>query len=124
MLGTSAASGVPAFCPERGKVLPIVVSGSKRIAMLPDTKSAAEQGFPEVTIGFWVGISGQKNLPQEIVDILDATARKIIVRQDFLQDLDKIGVVLDFADSAKMRADVHAEARRLKHCSFMEKENE
>ncbi len=110
MLGTSAASGVPPFA-QSGKVLPIVVSGSKRIAMLPDTKSAAEQGFPEVTIGFWVGISGQKNLPQEIVDILDATARKIIVRQDFLQDLDKIGVVLDFADSAKMRADVHAEAR-------------
>ncbi len=110
MLGTSAASGVPSFA-QSGKVLPVAIAGSSRIGALPDTKSAAEQGFPQVTIGFWVGISGQKDLPQNIVDTLDAAARKVIVRKDFLQDLDRLGVVLDFADAAKMRSDVHEEAK-------------
>ncbi len=109
MFGTSAASGVPSFA-QSGKVQPLAIAGSSRISALPGTKSAAEQGFPQVTIGFWVGISGQKNLPGHIVDILDAAARKIIARNDFLQDLDRLGTVLDFADAAKMRADVQAEA--------------
>ncbi len=109
MLGTSAASGVPSFA-QSGKVLPVAIAGSNRIGALPDTKSAAEQGFPKVTIGFWVGISGQKDLPQKIIAAIDAAARKIIVRQDFLLDLDRLGTVLDFADSSKMRADVKEEA--------------
>ncbi len=109
MLGPSAASGVPSFA-QSGMVLPVAIAGSRRIGALPNTKSAAEQGFPQVTIGFWVGISGQKDLPQKIVSVIDAASRKIILRQDFLQDLDRLGVVLDFADSAKMRADIAEEA--------------
>ena len=110
MLGTSAASGVPSFA-QSGKVLPVAIAGSSRIGALPDTKSAAEQGFPEVTIGFWIGLSGPKDLPQYVIDKLDAAARKVIVNPAFLQDLDRLGVVLDFADSAKMRADVQIEAK-------------
>lgn len=109
MLGTSAASGVPSYA-SAGKVLPMAIAGSKRIGALPDTKSAAEQGFPEVTIGFWVGISGQHDLPQYVIDTIDKAARKVMARQDFLQDLDRLGTVPDFADRTQMLADVLVEA--------------
>lgn len=120
MLGTSAASGVPSFA-QSGKVLPIAVAGSSRISALPDVKCAAEQGFPEVTIGFWVGLSGPKDLPQEIVNVLDATVRKIVQREDFLNDLGRLGAVLDFADAQQMKIDVQQEAEEVKELQIFGK---
>jgi tripartite-type tricarboxylate transporter receptor subunit TctC len=108
LLGSCAASGVPSFV-ESGKVQPLAVAGSSRLAMLPDVPSAAEQGFPEFTVGFWVGLSGPPNLPQEIVTVLDNAIKKIIENPDFIAELDKTGVIVDYADAEQMRADVKAE---------------
>lgn len=109
MLGTSAASGVPSFA-QSGKVLPVAIAGSSRISALPDVKSAAEQGFPEVTIGFWIGLSGPKDLPQHISTRITEAARKVTKNEAFLADLGRLGVVLDYAEADQMRKDVAAEA--------------
>jgi len=113
LFGTSAASGVPPFA-QAGKVRPICVSGSSRLGALPGVKSAAEQGFPSVDIGFWVGFSGQKALPKEVVDTLLAAVERFIKRADFLQDIDRGGVVLSYAGPEQMKKDVHAEAEAVK----------
>lgn len=113
LFGTSAASGVPSFA-QGGKVVPIAIAGSKRLSALPGVKSAEEQGFPSVDIGFWIGISGQKDLPRYVVDTLNAAIQKVIARQDFLQDIDRIGVVLSYAGPEQMKKDVHAEAEVVK----------
>jgi tripartite-type tricarboxylate transporter receptor subunit TctC len=113
MLGTSAASGVPSFA-QSGKVLPIAVAGSSRIASLPDVKSAAEQGFPEVTIGFWIGLSGRPDLPQNVVDTILAAARKVKENENFLADLGKLGLVLDYAETTQMKNDILDESKSVK----------
>lgn len=110
LLGSCAASGVPAFA-ESGKVQPLAVAGSSRLAMLPDVPSAAEQGFPEFKVGFWVGISGPDKLPENVVNTLDKAAKKIIEDPKFIEELNKIGVVLDYADGKQMKADVAAEGK-------------
>ena len=113
MLGTSAASGVPSFA-QSGKVLPVAVAGSSRIDALPDVKSAAEQGFPEVTIGFWIGLSGRSDLPDYVIDAITAAARRVKERKDFLTDLGRLGVVLYYAEGEDMRQDVHKESAEVK----------
>jgi tripartite-type tricarboxylate transporter receptor subunit TctC len=113
LFGTSAASGVPPFS-QSGKVKPLVISGSSRLGALPGVKSAAEQGFPAVDIGFWVGFSGQKDLPKEVVDTLNSAIQRFIKRADFLQDIDRVGVVLSYAGPEQMKKDVHEEAAAVK----------
>ncbi len=58
-----------------GRVRPILVMSEKRSALLPDVPTAAESGFPAATMVFWVGIEGPANLPQQIVDKLNAALR-------------------------------------------------
>lgn len=108
LLGSCAASGVPPFA-ESGKVKPLAVAGSSRLAMLPDVPSAKEQGFPEFKVGFWIGLSGPSKLPDEVVSTLDKAINKIIKDPNFIKELDKIGVVVDYADAKQMKADVKAE---------------
>lgn len=108
LLGSCAASGVPPFA-ESGKIQPLAVAGSSRLAMLPDVPSASEQGFPEFKVGFWVGLSGPGNLPGDVVTTLDTAINKVIKNPKFIEELDKIGVVVDYADAKQMQADVKAE---------------
>ena len=92
----------------------IAVAGSSRIASLPDVKSAAEQGFPEVTIGFWIGLSGRPDLPQNVVDTILAAARKVKENENFLADLGKLGLVLDYAETTQMKNDILDESKSVK----------
>jgi tripartite-type tricarboxylate transporter receptor subunit TctC len=110
LLGSCAASGVPPFA-ESKKVQPLAVAGSSRLAMLPDVPCAAEQGFPEFKVGFWVGLSGPAKLPEEVVTLLDNAVKKIIKDPKFIEELNKIGVVVDYADGKQMKADVEAEGK-------------
>ena len=50
-----------------GKVRLLAVSSAKRLPMYPDAPTFAEQGFPKLTTSTWVGVSGPKGLPPEIV---------------------------------------------------------
>jgi tripartite-type tricarboxylate transporter receptor subunit TctC len=111
--GTSAASGVPSFS-QSGKIRPIAVSGSKRVAMLPDVASAAEQGYPTVDLGFWVGLTGPAALPAEIVATLNASVKRIIEKDAFKADLEKFGVVIEYLGPSELKDSVFKEAEDVK----------
>lgn len=49
-----------------GKLQPIAIASSTRIAALPDVPTTAEQGFPSVVINTWYGLSGPVGMPNEI----------------------------------------------------------
>lgn len=58
-----------------GKVRPMLVMSEKRSSLLPDVPTAAESGFPAATMVFWMGIEGPANMPQHIVDKLNAALK-------------------------------------------------
>ncbi len=49
-----------------GKARVIAISGNQRYKGYPDVPSAAEQGYPGVTLGYWVGFFGPLKLPSAI----------------------------------------------------------
>jgi len=51
---------------EAGKAIPIAVSGKTRAPGLPDIPTFAEQGFPQIRLGFAVGLMAPKGTPLEI----------------------------------------------------------
>jgi len=59
---------------EAKKVIPLAVSGDKRLASMPDVPTFAEAGLPEYTAVGWYGIMAPAGTPKEIVDKLNAAA--------------------------------------------------
>ncbi len=55
-----------------GKLKPLGVGGTKRVAILPDVPTIAEAGVPGYEANNWWGIVGPANLPKAIVDKLAA----------------------------------------------------
>jgi tripartite-type tricarboxylate transporter receptor subunit TctC len=72
-MGFKTASGVmPAI--QSGKVRPIAVAGSQRLAQLPDVPTMAEAGMPGIEADSWNGLFAPAGTPPAIINKLaDAT---------------------------------------------------
>jgi tripartite-type tricarboxylate transporter receptor subunit TctC len=63
-----------------GKLTVLAVSTDKRAALLPDTPTVAEAGYPGAGSDFWVGLSAPAKTPSDIVNKLhDATEKALQV---------------------------------------------
>ena len=113
MIGSCAASGVPSFSQD-GSVKPLVVCGSKRLDSLPDVPCAAELGLDNITSDFWIGLSGSKDLPQEVIDTLAEAAANLGNNQEFLDSLAKVGIVYNYLGPDKMVDALKADAVKVK----------
>src|SRR5690242_1109420 len=54
-----------------GKLRALMVTDSKRSAVLPDVPSAPESGLPKMVMLYWVGVAVPAGTPQPIVDRLN-----------------------------------------------------
>ena len=61
-----------------GKIRPLAVTGTRRLPMLPDVPTLAEQGVPDVNVEFWWGFAGPAGLPRDIVTKLNAEIRRAL----------------------------------------------
>lgn len=104
-----AASVVP--LKNAGKIKVLAVSGDKRMPVLPDVRTAAEEGFPSVNVLTWFAISGPKNLPTDILDRLDASAKKITQDPQFAKDMEGLGRSPQYMSPDQTRQYVLQEAK-------------
>ena len=65
-----------------GKLKVIAVTGSKRLAELPDVPTVSESGLPGFDVAAWWGVVGPKGMPPAIVEKLNATINRIVAQPD------------------------------------------
>ncbi len=65
-----------------GKVVPLAVTGSKRMSTWPDVPTVAEAGLPGFEYLSWMGVSAPANTPRDIVMKLNADVRKAMGTQE------------------------------------------
>lgn len=75
-----------------GKLVPLGVASARRSSLLPDVPTFTEQGFRDVELVGWVGISGPAGLPKEVVDWWTAEMNRALSRREFLDRLLGIAV--------------------------------
>jgi len=73
-----SAAGTPPFMPhvKSGKLRVVAVGNTKRLPMLPDVKTVAEQGYPGFETSQWYGLNAPAKTPDAIVYRLALEAAK------------------------------------------------
>jgi tripartite-type tricarboxylate transporter receptor subunit TctC len=86
-----------------GKVLPLAVSGKKRVEKLPDVPTFAEAGVPEYTLVGWFGIVAPAGTPPEIIEKLNAAGNAAAETPEVIEALASQGIepVLNTPDEFK-----------------------
>jgi len=75
-----------------GKVLPLAVSGKKRVEKLPDVPTFAEAGVPEYTLAGWFGIVAPADTPSEIIEKLNAAGNAAAQTPEVIEALASQGI--------------------------------
>ncbi len=98
-----------------GRLRALAVSGSRRIAAMPDVPTIAESALPGFDVTFFLGLLGPLGLPREIVTRLNTETVKILQRREIqdalaLQGMEAVsGTPEDFA--ARIRSDLEKTAK-------------
>ena len=75
-----------------GALKALAVSGSKRMAALPDVPTFAEQGLEGFDAKTWYGVVAPAGVPRPVVDKLSTEILKIIAMPDVQQRLESLSV--------------------------------
>lgn len=74
-----------------GKLRGLAVTGSKRLDALPDLPTLKEAGVAGVDITTWFGLWAPKNTPADVVERLNASARKALASPEVRRQLEAQG---------------------------------
>jgi len=97
---------------KEGKLRALAVTSAKRMADLPNVPTIAESGFPGFEVLEWNGFLAPKGTPGAVVDKLQQSIRKVLVRDDVRQQLTKFGLTTIGSSPAEFSAFIESEIAR------------
>ena len=74
-----------------GKVKPLAVSTSRRVAALPDVPTIAEAGFPDGESTFWLALLAPARTPPAVLNKINAEVQRSLQAADVRERLSKLG---------------------------------
>jgi len=89
MMFSDVASALPYI--KANSLRPIAVTGSRRLASLPDVPTIAESGVPGYDIEAWFGILAPAGTPAPVVDRLNRELRAVLAIPEVKQRLASLG---------------------------------
>jgi tripartite-type tricarboxylate transporter receptor subunit TctC len=76
-----------------GKMRVLAVADKQRSPLAPSVPTFAELGYKDVEVAAWNGLFGPKNLPADIVQMLNTQFNDILKMPDVIEKLATLGVV-------------------------------
>jgi len=109
LLFTAATQSLPQV--QAGRLNMLAVTEAKRSALLPDVPTVAET-VPGYALGVWYGLFGPANLPQDLVERLNAAANQAMSNPAVRARMQAIGVELTYATPEEFSATLRSDAQR------------
>jgi len=81
-----------------GRLRALANTSSSRSAQLPDVPTAAEAGFPQITVISWYGLHAPAGTPVAVLDRLDRAMKAAVARSDVQERLVTAGGEAAFLD--------------------------
>lgn len=85
-----------------GKLRPIALLGAARTALLPDTPTAAEQGFAGIEIDAWNALFTRAGTPAPVLERLNREIVRILSAPDLKERLLGQGMEVEVSDAATL----------------------
>jgi tripartite-type tricarboxylate transporter receptor subunit TctC len=82
-----------------GQVRALAVSSATRLPALPDVPTVAEY-LPDYAFDSWLGIAGPKNIPAEILEVLNREINASLARPEIKAKYDDLGLRIHAAPPA------------------------
>jgi tripartite-type tricarboxylate transporter receptor subunit TctC len=95
-----------------GKLRALGVMAPKRMPVIPEVPTMAEQGMPELEGGPWFGLLAPAKTPRPVVDWLNAESRKAMAAPDVRKKLEALGLVLPLGSPEDFGKHIAAETVR------------
>ncbi len=92
-----------------GELRALGITSPQRSPLAPEVPTFVEQGFPDVVVDNWIGISGPARLPEEVSRRLLAEIEKTLAMSDVREKLREWGMSISFKASAEFTAFVRAD---------------
>jgi tripartite-type tricarboxylate transporter receptor subunit TctC len=74
-------------------IRPLLITAKARWPELPDLGTSAEQGYPDVDLIYWTGVSGPPKMPQNIAAIWDKAIQETLADPTYTAKLKTLGAV-------------------------------
>jgi tripartite-type tricarboxylate transporter receptor subunit TctC len=74
-----------------GKVHALAISAAKRLALMPNVPTLAEEGLPNALYNFWIGAFAPAKTPKPIVDRLNHEVAVALRRPDIIAKIRNLG---------------------------------
>ncbi|MGE0803268.1 MAG: Bug family tripartite tricarboxylate transporter substrate binding protein, partial [Lautropia sp.] len=75
-----------------GRVRALAITGSRRLAPLPDVPTLAEQGFADIGMSSWWGFVAPAGMPAPLVERLNGAIRAVLADPEVLATFGKWGI--------------------------------
>jgi tripartite-type tricarboxylate transporter receptor subunit TctC len=95
-----------------GELRALAITSVQRSPLAPQIPTFAEQGFPEVTVDNWVGLSGPARLPAEPVKRLAAELQTVLQTPDVQQKMQEWGMTISYKGPDEFTSFVRADIAR------------
>ena len=95
-----------------GKARALAISSARRLEEYPNVPTFAESGYPDLVATVWFSISGPKNMPDDIVQKLNAEIRRAMETSEVRDRLKNDGVTPNGLDARQFTSFVAEEIRR------------
>ncbi|GAA5231642.1 tripartite tricarboxylate transporter substrate binding protein [Verticiella sediminum] len=79
-----------------GKLRPLVVTGTERLASLPDVPTAAEAGYPDLLVSSWFAMYAPQGTPGAVVERLAGEIERIMATAEFREKAENLGAKAEF----------------------------
>jgi tripartite-type tricarboxylate transporter receptor subunit TctC len=102
MMIVESAGGLPMI--KAGKLRPIAVFSSRRMAVLPDVPTFRELGYNDIEVYAWQGLVVPKATPKPVIDKLSAELQKAVASPEVKRKLIEFGMEVNPSDANLMAA--------------------
>ena len=92
-----------------GQLLPLAVTGPRRLPLLPQVPTLTESGHPGVEYGVWAGLLAPRGTPAEVVERLNAALRAAAAQPALRAARDAAGALVQVSSAAEMQQRVREE---------------
>jgi tripartite-type tricarboxylate transporter receptor subunit TctC len=95
-----------------GELRALAITSAQRSPLAPQVPTFAEQGFPDVIVDNWVGLSGPARLPDDPVKRLASEMQKALEATDVRAKMQEWGMTITYKGPAEFTSFVRADIAR------------